>query len=118
MDPDALRPLLIPIACRIKKSRLESLIRAGSEEEFFSLLAPTWYGKALTKAGLTEPPDLEALSRFILNRAHRKEEKKNPYSPASLDSYLYFKEEELKQIVTIIECIRYGVKYERKGDAF
>lgn len=35
--------------------------------------------------------------------------RKNPYSIAILDSYLYFKELEKQRLITTIEGIRYGL---------
>ena len=35
--------------------------------------------------------------------------KSDPYSIAALNSYLYFKEKEIRRIITTLERIRYGV---------
>ena len=35
--------------------------------------------------------------------------RKNPYSIAILNSYLFFKEREMHRIITILEGIRYGL---------
>ena len=35
--------------------------------------------------------------------------RRNPYSIASLYTYLFMKEEEIKKLTTVIECVRYGV---------
>lgn len=106
---DLLRSLLIPIHLRLREDTLSRLINAERMEDFFAELKETWYGSRLRESGLSERPDLEILSRMILNRVYRNASKKNPYSIATLASYLYFKEEELQKIVMIIESIRYSV---------
>ena len=61
---------------------------------------------------LTDKPDLELLSHQIMNRIYTKTGSRHPYSIAILDSYLYFKELEMRRIITIIEGVRYGLKPE------
>ncbi len=83
-------------------------------DEFFSVLSDTWYGAQTKAASLEEKPDLEILYGVILAHIHRTAARRNPYSIATLYSYLYFKEEELRKIITVIEGIRYHlgpVKY-------
>lgn len=109
VSAETIRSLLIPIRCNLKKTQLESLIEAETIEDFFNVLAETWYGVRLKKADLSETPDLEILYRFVLNHFHRSVSKKKPYSMGILYSYLYFKEAELRKIITIIESIRYNV---------
>ena len=74
---------------------------------FFSVLSDTWYGAQTKAASLEEKPDLEILYGVILAHIHRTAARRNPYSIATLYSYLYFKEEELRKIITVIEGIRY-----------
>lgn len=100
--------LLIPVSYRIKKEQLTALIESPTLEDFFILLKNTYYG-SLIPIDLSETPDLEKLSEQILNHIYRQTSRKAPYSIAILNSYLYFKEIEIKKIITIIEGIRYGL---------
>lgn len=109
MVSDQIRTMLVPIRSRLKKEQLNELIESSTAEDFYQLLSYTWYGKMLKKADMEDEPDLEILYRFILNRLHTTLEKEKPYSIASMYSYLYFKEAELKKIITVIEGIRYQV---------
>ena len=104
---EAVKKLLIPIRYRLRSSQLEHLIAAESMDEFFSVLSDTWYGAQTKAASLEEKPDLEILYGVILAHIHRTAARRNPYSIATLYSYLYFKEEELRKIITVIEGIRY-----------
>lgn len=104
---EEVKKLLIPIRYRLRGSQLEQLIAAESMDEYFSALSETWYGARTRQAALDEKPNLEILYDVILAHIHKTAAAKNPYSIASLYSYLYFKEDELRKIVTVIEGIRY-----------
>lgn len=104
---EEVKKLLIPIRYRLRNSQLEQLIAAESMDEYFSALSETWYGARTRQAALDEKPNLEILYDVILAHIHKTAAAKNPYSIASLYSYLYFKEDELRKIITVIEGIRY-----------
>ena len=57
----------------------------------------------------TFQPDLEELYEKVLDRVHRLTVQRQPYSIAALNTYLYFKEQEVQRIITVIEGIRYGL---------
>lgn len=46
----------------------------------------------------------------INDRIYLLTSRREPYSIAILNSYLYFKEREIERIITTLESIRYGVK--------
>lgn len=104
---EEVKKLLIPIRYRLRNSQLEQLIAAESMDEYFSALSETWYGARTRQAALDEKPNLEILYDVILAHIHKTAAAKNPYSIASLYAYLYFKEDELRKIITVIEGIRY-----------
>lgn len=106
----AVKKLLIPIRYRLRGAQLEQLIAAESMEDFFSILSDTWYGTQIRSLDLDETPNLELLYDVILAHIHRTAARRNPYSIASLYSYLYFKEVELRKIITVIEGIRYKLE--------
>ena len=56
-----------------------------------------------------EEQGLNALSRELVDRIYQMTGRREPYSIAALNSYLYFKEREIERIITTIEQIRYGV---------
>lgn len=101
--------LLIPIQHRLKSNQIQAMAEANNLNDFFSALNCTYYGN-LSQSELQEPPNVEALYEQILSRLYQAASRKNPYSVAVLDSYLYFKELELQKLITTIEGIRYGLK--------
>ncbi len=100
--------LLIPVKYKLRTEQIRRMADAVSLDDFFAVLKSTHYGK-LPEADWNEPPELEALYHQILNRIYKGTGRRNPYSMAALDSYLYAKELELQKIIAIIEGIRYGL---------
>lgn len=109
LAPADIYALLIPIYHRLKKADIIRLAEADTIEEFYSLMKNTYYGN-LSISNLSEYPNLEELYAKVLDRIHKLTRQKNPYSIASLNTYLYFKEQEINKIITIIEGIRYGLE--------
>lgn len=100
--------LLIPTQYRLKKEQITRMTEAASLDEFYAALAATCYG-SLPAAKIEEKPNLEDLYERVLGQIYHMSSRKDPYSIACLNSYLYFKELELHKIITTIECIRYGL---------
>lgn len=100
--------LLIPIHYRLKQDDVTRLAEAENLDDFFLALQNTYYG-SLSLSDLNEKTDLEELYEKVLNRIHRITSQRQPYSIATLNSYLYFKELEIQKIITVIEGIRYGL---------
>lgn len=100
--------LLIPVNYRLKKEDMIKMAEAANLEEFYAALQTNYYG-LVKSADMADKPNLESMSENILNHIYALTSKNNPYSIASLNSYLYFKELEFHKITTTIECIRYGI---------
>lgn len=100
--------LLIPVNYRLRQDDITRLAEAETLDDFYLALQDTYYG-SLSLSDLNGKPDLEELSEKVLNRIHRLTSQRQPYSIATLNSYLYFKEQEIQKIITVIEGIRYGL---------
>ncbi|WP_026893064.1 V0D/AC39 family V-type ATPase subunit [Lacrimispora aerotolerans] len=98
--------LLIPTNYHLNKEQITKMAEAGSIEEFYGVLKTTYYGR---KADIEvfDLPDLEKLTKEVLDKIYRSTSQQNPYSIATLNSYLYFKEAEIQKVITLIESIRY-----------
>lgn len=99
--------LLIPSHHRLKDEQIKGMVEARTVDEFYTVLRSTYYGHTI--ADLNEPPDLEDLYRTVLDKIHSDTSRRHPYSIASLNAYLYFKEAEIRKIITVIESIRYEI---------
>ena len=71
------------------------------------MLKHTYYASWANRLHMDDLSKLEALSEAILDQVYSLNSHRHPYSIASLNGYLYFKEQEIKRIITIIEGIRY-----------
>lgn len=98
--------LLIPVRYKLRAEQIRQMAEADSPEEFFAALRMTAYGK-IQETEWGSQPDVEQLYHQILNRIYSNAGRRNPYTIAVLDSYLYAKEQEIQRIIAIIEGIRY-----------
>ncbi len=111
LQPSDIYSLLIPIHYHLNKEHITKMAEAGNLDEFYSILKTTCYGRT-EDLETTDRPDLEHLTQNILNKVYHSASQQNPYSIATLNSYLYFKEKEIQKIITLIESIRYRVSPE------
>lgn len=108
LRPDEIYALLIPIHAHLAKDTITALAEAETMEEFWSVVRLSYYGN-LPTVPIREQPDIEELSRRLMDRIYQVSRQRHPYSIASVYSYLYYKELELKKIIMTLECVRYGV---------
>lgn len=97
--------IIIPIHHKLKQHQLRSLIGAESMESFQQLLDHTYYGN---KYDTLENYSLEDTFDRLTATLNRIDCRKHPYSLATIKSYLYRKETEVKKLTMVLECIRYG----------
>ncbi len=100
--------VIIPVNLHLTKEDIRAMAEADSPEKVYGLIGSTWYGRLDIMKEDSEQ-GLEKLSREFIDRIYQITGRKEPYSIASLNSYLYFKEREIERIITTIEQIRYGV---------
>ena len=76
-------------------------------EQFTALLANTYYGKNFNFN--QEQVSIEKMYRECLHKLYVSDRRKDPYSLATVNTYLFLKEEEIDKLITALECIRYGL---------
>ena len=106
MLPPDIYMMMIPIQYRFSKEEFKALVEAPSVEEFIKQVGQTRYGK---KISFEEGHMLEQQCREILKAAYLSDRRRDPYSVASINAYLFLKEGEIRKIVSALECIRYGL---------
>ncbi len=106
MLPPDIYALTIPIHYRIRIEEFKALAEAPTVEEFLNRVAETRYGGAL-KFGESSMPEQQM--RAILKSLYLSQMRRDPYSIASINAYLFLKEEEIDKLTTALECIRYGL---------
>ena len=103
LSPAQIYSFIIPFTYKLKSSELSALVEAGSVEEFISVYKTTFY----KDYDFNEQVSLENIHQHIQLRLARASTRKYPYSIASINSYLYNKEIEVRRLVRALECIRY-----------
>ena len=106
MLPPDIYSLMIPIHYRIHLDEFKSLVEAPSVEEFGHLLEHTVYAR---KYDFEQNKTIEKMYRECLYRLYLADRRNNPYSIASITTYLFLKEEEIYKLTTALECVRYGL---------
>jgi len=102
--PKDLNNYLIPVHYKLHDDYLEKLVNSDDISSFYSVLNETYYGRFFN---IVDQETFEYAYRKVMTDMHRSEYKKNPYSLMAIINYLYLKDEEVKKLITIAECIRY-----------
>lgn len=110
MQPADIYALLIPIHFHIHSEELKKLTEVSGTEEFRAAVLGSSYGK---RYRIEEAAPIEEMYRECLSRLYLMERRRDPYSIASLTAYLFYKEEEIKRLITVIERVRYGLPPEQ-----
>lgn len=106
MEPVDIFNLIIPIHFRLSTALVKEMVEAPTPEDFLNAIHKTSYAK---HGGFLEHHTVEQMYRQCLKQLYTADAKKNPYSIATINSYLFKKEEELERLTTAIECVRYGL---------
>lgn len=106
---EAITAFLIPVYYRLTKEQIEKMASASTSEEFLHILKDTSYkNRIFASAELSDATvKLKRMFRTLLDAVYRSSGRRNPYSAAVLNTYFYFKEEEIRKIITAVEGIRY-----------
>ena len=108
LEPGEIYAMLIPIQLHLTRKEISRMVEAENLDILYGLIEASWYGRT-GLVHLDEDQDLDHLAHDIIDRIYLKTSRKDPYSIAILNSYLYFKEREIQRIITTIEKIRYGL---------
>lgn len=106
MEPAAVYSLLIPVNYHLTKEQIIQLTEASTREEFHTALLKTYYARRYKN--FTED-NLDSMYNVIRYHIQRKEARQDPYSLATMISFLYEKEHQINRIIITLECIRYGI---------
>ena len=106
MLPPDIYALLIPIHYRIRLDLLKELVEAPSVDEFCKVADKTSYVK---RFGVEQKLTIEKMYNDCLHRLYVADRRSNPYSIATVNTYLFLKEEEIDKLTAGLECVRYGL---------
>ena len=106
MLPPDIYTLTIPIHYRIHVDEFKALVEAPSVDEFANLMKKTVYAR---KYDFEQKKTTEQMYKECLHGLYLSDRRNNPYSIASITTYLFLKEEEIYKLTTALECVRYGL---------
>lgn len=107
MLPPDIYSITIPIHYRIKTEEFKQLVEAPNLEQFERELEKTYYAKKFHYQDVSKT--LEQMYKDYLEKLYISDRRKEPYSIATINTYLFQKEEEIYKLTTALECIRYGL---------
>lgn len=102
--------LTIPYHYRIRVDEFKALVDTPTVEEFEHKVAKTYYAK---RYEIADSGTIERRYKDILKHLYVTDRRRDPYSIATINSYLFLKEDEIDKLTTALECIRYGLS---RGD--
>lgn len=101
---------LIPVEHHLRKENIRALVEANDKSGFNTLLKDTYYGRRYENYQIDT---LEDTYITIRRNIQHKAAKNDPYSAATVISYLFEKEHEIDQVTTVLEGVRYGLEKEQ-----
>ena len=107
MLPPDIYLMTIPIHYRIKVDEFKALVEAPTVDQFMQLLANTYYENRFHAMQRSE--GMEQFYKACIHGMYLSDRRRNPYSLATVNTYLFLKEEEINRLTTALECIRYGL---------
>ena len=106
MKPADIYLMLIPIHYKLSTDLVKELVEAPGLEEFETAVARTHYGRHYNfRQNLT----IEQMYADCLHHLYTVDRRRDPYSLAAINTYLFLKEEEINKLTTAMECVRYGL---------
>lgn len=106
MAPADIYALLVPIHYKISTELIKEIVETPTPDDMITSFKKSSYARHYDfSGGFT----IEQMYSDCLQNLYRLDRRKNPYSIATINTYLFLKEEELKKLTTAIECIRYSL---------
>ena len=106
LPAEQIASLLIPINYRLKPDKIQMLIEAHNQDEFWKIIETTIYAKYVED--FRNQSSLDMFYEKLMDDVIKGREKEAPYSAAAMYAYLHDKEKEVALITRIIEAIHYG----------
>lgn len=106
MKPADIYLLLIPIHYKLSTDMVKELVETPGLEEFESAVSRTIYAR---RYNFRQKLTVEQMYLDCLNYLYTIDRRRDPYSIAAINTYLFLKEDEIKKLTTAMECVRYSL---------
>jgi len=98
--------IIIPNHYRIPTDMIKEIVEAPTVDDCIKAIGKSFYANRFDPG---KNKAFEQMYNEILYHMYASNRRKDPYSIATVNAYLFFKEEELKKLTTAMECIRYSL---------
>lgn len=106
MKPADIYLMLIPIHYKLSTELVKELVEAPGTEEFETAVMKTSYARHYNfRQNLT----IEQMYADFLHHLYTVDRRRDPYSVAAINTYMFLKETEINRLTTAMECVRYGL---------
>lgn len=108
-DEDVIEKDMLPFGGRLSAAKEKEIYSAASSEEFIRRFSKTIYGRQMIANGY-DINNLEQSANRLRHRYAKLMLKRSSSAPLSVFAFIFLLETEVKNIISIIEGIRYGVE--------
>lgn len=106
MTQTEIATMIIPVYYRVKKNHIYNLIEISDLNELADAICKTFYGKYLTP-DIFKNLEMDRVCKKLITKVYNKYYRTEPYSIGIMSGYLRAKREEMRRLISIVECIRY-----------
>lgn len=107
-DKEDIKARMIPIYMRIPEKKLDELYSARDEKEFLERFSKTYYGRTIAEQGFDMSRPENALS-LMRHKQIKRAFSRSVSAPESFLTFVVLAETEVRNVIRIIEGIRYAV---------
>ena len=107
MEDNAIYANLIPIQYRLRKEQLARMVEARDPDTLWSEIKASPYG-----GDFAEEASIEHNYYIAMDKAYKRSQTQNPHSLAYAIGYIHAKEIEIKNIISLLEGVRYALDRE------
>ena len=107
-DSDEIKSRMIPIYMRIPEQKMDELYSSRDDKDFLEKLSRTYYGREITEKGFDMKNPEMSLVQFRFLQTKRAFSRSTT-APECFYTFIQLSEIEVKNIIRIIEGIRYSL---------
>lgn len=110
MSPAEIYAFIIPINYKLNIDTMHQIVEAPSIEELKTVLKGCYYARYVDDE--MNLPSIERLYQELISKIRSIYMRRYPYSIACIENYLFYKEQEVDNLTTLLEGVKYGISKE------
>lgn len=105
-NEDVIKSDMLPFSGRLSATKIKDIYSAPTAEEFLKRFSMTYYGKQIIDAGW-DIKDIELCLQRLRYKYVKQALRRSDSAPLSVYAFMYLRHLEVKNLISIIEAIRY-----------